>query len=144
MSEDQPNPQANAPEAKKETACINLPPKPTAAPTVKIPAPSAVAGAKPAAAAPAAAGGAAGATQKLPSAAPKAAASAPPAPAASVTAKPSPVMAPRPAVQQASGWIRFGYCSHDRGLRCWSFRVVLDSTFTLATTIHGKFDRFLL
>ena len=103
MSEDQPNPQANAPEAKKETVRINLPPKPTAAPTVKIPAPSAVAGAKPAAAAPAAAGGAAGATQKLPSAAPKAAASAPPAPAASVTAKPSPVMAPRPAVQQASG-----------------------------------------
>ena len=77
MSEDQPNPQANAPEAKKETVRINLPPKPTAAPTVKIPAPSAVAGAKPAAAAPAAAGGAAGATQKLPSAAPKAAASAP-------------------------------------------------------------------
>src|SRR5688572_28279971 len=39
---------------KKETVRINLPPKPTAAPTIKIPAPSAIHAAAPAAAAPAA------------------------------------------------------------------------------------------
>lgn len=38
---------------KKETVRINLPPKPTAAPTIKIPAPSAIHSAAPAAAAPA-------------------------------------------------------------------------------------------
>ena len=37
---------------KKETVRINLPPKPTAAPTIKIPAPSAIHSAAPAAAAP--------------------------------------------------------------------------------------------
>lgn len=37
---------------KKETVRINLPPKPTAAPTIKIPSPSAVASATPAPAAP--------------------------------------------------------------------------------------------
>jgi hypothetical protein len=37
---------------KKETVRINLPPKPTAAPTIKIPSPSAVAAATPAQAAP--------------------------------------------------------------------------------------------
>ncbi|MDG1890889.1 MAG: hypothetical protein P8L18_06215 [Verrucomicrobiota bacterium] len=79
---------------KKETVRINLPPKPTAAPTVKIPAPSAVAGAKPAgAAAPAAAGGVAGSTQKLPSAAPK---SAP----AKASPRPAPAMAPRVAASR--------------------------------------------
>ncbi len=69
---------------KKETVRINLPPKPTAAPTVKIPAPAPAGGAK---AAPAA-----GATQKLPAAAPpapKAAAPGAPAP------RPAPAMAPR-------------------------------------------------
>jgi hypothetical protein len=39
---------------KKETVRINLPPKPTASPTIKIPAPSAIAAATPAQAAPAA------------------------------------------------------------------------------------------
>ncbi|HAO68127.1 MAG TPA: CpaF family protein, partial [Verrucomicrobiales bacterium] len=63
MPDDQKTPQGGAAPAdsgnvqpKKETVRINLPPKPTAAPTVKIPAPSAIAGAKPGAA-PAAAGG---------------------------------------------------------------------------------------
>ena len=41
---------------KKETVRINLPPKPKASPTIKIPAPSAVASATPAQAAPAAGG----------------------------------------------------------------------------------------
>ena len=82
---------------KKETVRINLPPKPTAAPTVKIPAPSAVAGAKPAgAAAPAAAGGVAGSTQKLPSAAPKSAPAAP----AKASPRPAPAMAPRVAASR--------------------------------------------
>ena len=75
---------------KKETVRINLPPKPTAAPTIKIPAPSAISAAAPAAAAPAAA--------------PAASAAAPPsAPAAAqVPGKrppqaPPPAAAPRPA-----------------------------------------------
>ena len=71
---------------KKETVRINLPPKPTAAPTVKIPAPAPAGGAK---AAPAA-----GATQKLPAAAPPAPkAAAPGAPASAP--RPAPAMAPR-------------------------------------------------
>src|SRR5258708_26478615 len=37
---------------KKETVRINLPPKPTAAPTIKIPSPAAISAAAPAAAAP--------------------------------------------------------------------------------------------
>lgn len=108
MADEQQNPQEGAAPAdsgkvqpKKETVRINLPPKPTAAPTVKIPAPSAAAAAKPAAAAPAAAGGAAGSTQKLPSAAPKAAPAAP-ATAAKSPAKPSPAMAPRASAAPAT------------------------------------------
>src|SRR3954471_20204038 len=46
---------------KKETVRINLPPKPTAAPTIKIPAPSAMHAAPPPPAAPVAAAPAAGA-----------------------------------------------------------------------------------
>ena len=41
---------------KKETVRINLPPKPTAAPTIKIPTPAAIGAATPAAPAPVAAG----------------------------------------------------------------------------------------
>ncbi|MDA7559512.1 hypothetical protein OAM00_05690 [Verrucomicrobia bacterium] len=101
MADDQKTPQGGAAPAdsgnvqpKKETVRINLPPKPTAAPTVKIPAPSAIAGAKPGAAPAAAAGGVAGSTQKLPSAAPKAAPAAPPMGGKSPV-RPSPAMAPR-------------------------------------------------
>jgi hypothetical protein len=110
MADDQQTPQGEAAPAdsgkvqpKKETVRINLPPKPTAAPTVKIPAPSAIAGAKPGAApAPAAAaGGAAGSTQKLPSAAPKAAPAAPPV-AGKTPARPSPAMAPRASAAAAT------------------------------------------
>ena len=60
---------------KKETVRINLPPKPTAAPTIKIPAPSAISAAAPAAAAsaaparPAGAAPAAAAAGKAPTAA---------------------------------------------------------------------------
>ena len=85
---------------KKETVRINLPPKPTAAPTVKIPAPAPAVGARPAPAAAAApASRTAAATQKLPaapSAVPRRASvpsSAPP--------RPAPSMAPRRASRSA-------------------------------------------
>lgn len=79
---------------KKETVRINLPPKPTAAPTVKIPAPAPAIGARPApssAAAPSSR--TAAATQKLPaapSAVPRRASVLPSAPP-----RPAPSMAPR-------------------------------------------------
>jgi hypothetical protein len=76
--------EASKVQPKKETVRINLPPKPTAAPTVKIPAPA------PAAAAPASAG----ATQKLPAAAPPAP-KAPAAPKAGGAPRPAPAMTPR-------------------------------------------------
>lgn len=79
MSENIPNPPAGAlppkpaeaakVQPKKETVRINLPPKPTAAPTIKIPAPSAVAAATPAPAAPVAAALATSAAPPTPSAA---------------------------------------------------------------------------
>ena len=72
---------------KKETVRINLPPKPTAAPTVKIPAPAPAGGAK---AAPAA-----GATQKLPAAAPPSPKAAAPAAGPASAPRPAPAMAPR-------------------------------------------------
>lgn len=65
---------------KKETVRINLPPKPTASPTIKIPAPSAVAAATPAQAAPSAIQTQAAASAPAPAASastPRAAASAP-------------------------------------------------------------------
>ena len=74
---------------KKETVRINLPPKPTAAPTIKIPAPSAVH-----AAAPAATAAAAPAAPVAATAAPRAAAAPPPPPAAAA--------APRPAAAAAA------------------------------------------
>ena len=84
---------------KKETVRINLPPKPTAAPTVKIPAPAPVIGARPAPSAPTTpASRTAVATQKLP-AAPSAIprrASVPSAPP-----RPAPSMAPRRASRHA-------------------------------------------
>ncbi len=78
---------------KKETVRINLPPKPTASPTIKIPAPSAVASATPAQAAPAA------------GVAPKAAAAAP-APSAAPAqraAASAPRSAPMPRAMPAAG-----------------------------------------
>ena len=91
MADDTQKTPANAGDAskvqpKKETVRINLPPKPTAAPTVKIPAPAPAGGAK---AAPAAAG----ATQKLPSAAPVAPKAVGAAPGRAP--RPAPAMAPR-------------------------------------------------
>ncbi|MHB8523428.1 MAG: hypothetical protein ACYDH9_22095 [Limisphaerales bacterium] len=71
---------------KKETVRINLPPKPTAAPTIKLPAPPATAGAAPGAAAPVAFGAG--------SAAPHAAA-APSAAAPLATGKAAPAGPPR-------------------------------------------------
>lgn len=85
---------------KKETVRINLPPKPTAAPTIKIPAPSAIHAAAPAAAAsaapaaprasaPAASAPAAAAPASRPAAAPAA-----PAPATRPAAAAAPRYAP--------------------------------------------------
>jgi hypothetical protein len=92
---------------KKETVRINLPPKPTAAPTIKIPAPAAIHAAAPAAAAPAAARPAAAVP-----AAPPAAAKAPAAPAVAAPAAKAPAVAqaaapaaarPAPVVYNAGG-----------------------------------------
>ena len=102
---------------KKETVRINLPPKPTAAPTIKIPAPSAIHAAAPAAAAASAAAPvAAPAAPAAPAAAPRAAVPAA-APAASPAAAPR-ASAPAPArpaaapVYAASG----GYDTVDKVL----------------------------
>ncbi|MFM1943397.1 MAG: hypothetical protein RI897_2379 [Verrucomicrobiota bacterium] len=80
---------------KKETVRITLPPKPTAAPTIKIPAPAIAAATAKAPAAPAAAPAAAAPAAAAPAAAPAARAGAAPAP--------RPAMAPRPAVAAVSG-----------------------------------------
>jgi hypothetical protein len=91
---------------KKETVRINLPPKPTAAPTIKIPAPSAIHAAAPAAAAPSAAPSAAAPSAAAPSAAQKAAApaSAPAArPPAGAPQAPPPARAPAPARPVSAG-----------------------------------------
>jgi translation initiation factor IF-2 len=82
-------PEAAKVQPKKETVRITLPPKPTAAPTIKIPAPAIAA-----------------ATAKAPAAAPAAAAPAAAAPAAragGAAPAPRPAMAPRPAVAAVSG-----------------------------------------
>jgi hypothetical protein len=82
---------------KKETVRINLPPKPTAAPTIKIPAPTPAA--PPAAAKPAAAA----APSPAPAAAAPAAVPAPPTAAprpVAVTSAPRLAPSPRPAVAQ--------------------------------------------
>ncbi|HEV8541866.1 MAG TPA: hypothetical protein VGR78_05710 [Verrucomicrobiae bacterium] len=84
---------------KKETVRINLPPKPTAAPTIKIPAPSAIHAATPGAGAATAvpvAAPVAPAPAAAPAAAKAAAPSAPAAPAQRPTAA-SPAAAPAPA-----------------------------------------------
>jgi hypothetical protein len=92
---------------KKETVRINLPPKPTAAPTIKIPAPAAIHAAAPAAAAsaaarPAAAPSAPPAAAKA-AAAPVSAAAAPArAPVAAPAAAPAPAR-PAPVVYNAAG-----------------------------------------
>src|SRR5262245_60578204 len=79
---------------KKETVRINLPPKPTAAPTIKIPAPPPAAPAPVAAAAPVAAGPAAAPAPPTPAPKP---AGVPPAP----TPAPRPASGPRPAPMAA-------------------------------------------
>lgn len=85
---------------KKETVRINLPPKPTAAPTIKIPAPSAIHAAAPAAAATAAPSAAAPAAPRAaapagaPAGAPASAAAAP-RPTAPPPASARPAAAPR-------------------------------------------------
>lgn len=88
---------------KKETVRINLPPKPTAAPTIKIPAPSAIHAAAPAAAA---ASAAPAAPASAPAAsAPKAAA----APASAAAAPASrPAAAPAPARPAAAPMVAYG------------------------------------
>ncbi|MGA1238823.1 MAG: hypothetical protein ACO34E_18385 [Limisphaerales bacterium] len=85
-------PEAAKVQPKKETVRITLPPKPTAAPTIKIPAPAIAAATAKAPAAPAAA----------PAAAAPAAA-APAARAGGAAPAPRPAMAPRPAVAAVSG-----------------------------------------
>jgi translation initiation factor IF-2 len=77
---------------KKETVRINLPPKPTAAPTIKIPSPAAVAAATPAPAAPVA--GAAGSATAVP------AGSAPSTQGGARAAVAAPAAAPRPAMSR--------------------------------------------
>ncbi len=74
---------------KKETVRINLPPKPTAAPTIKIPAPSAIHAATPGAGAATAAPAAAPAAPAAKSAAPAAAAAPAQKPAAPAAAAPA-------------------------------------------------------
>jgi hypothetical protein len=96
---------------KKETVRINLPPKPTAAPTIKIPAPSAIHAAAPAAAASAAApAAAAGAAPGAPAGAQKAAAPA----SAPVASRPAP--APAPARAAAPVYGGGGLDAIDKGL----------------------------
>ncbi len=80
-------PEAAKVQPKKETVRITLPPKPTAAPTIKIPAPAIAAATAKAPAAPAAAP----------------AAAAPAARAGGAAPAPRPAMAPRPAVAAVSG-----------------------------------------
>jgi len=84
---------------KKETVRINLPPKPTAAPTIKIPAPSAIHAAAPAASAAPSAGAPAAAPAApragAPAAAPTSAAAAPRPAAAPAAPAPRPAAAPR-------------------------------------------------
>ena len=90
---------------KKETVRINLPPKPTAAPTIKLPAPSAIHAAAPASAAPAAAPAAPrAAAPGAPAAAPVAASAAPRPAAAPATAAPRPAPAPRYAAVASGGY----------------------------------------
>lgn len=86
---------------KKETVRINLPPKPTAAPTIKIPSPAAISAAAPAAAAPVAATAAPAAPTAH--AAPAAAASPAKSIASAPTAPARPAAAPRPAVVSGVG-----------------------------------------
>ena len=84
-------PEAAKVQPKKETVRINLPPKPTAAPTIKIPSPAAVAAAAPAASAPAV-GASPGVAAAPPAAAPaRAAAPMAAAPVAAAPARPAPV-----------------------------------------------------
>jgi len=78
---------------KKETVRIALPPKPTAAPTVRLPSPAA-GGAPPAPGAPAAARPAPSAAPAPMASAPKPATAAPAAPAAAPAAMPRPMSAP--------------------------------------------------
>ena len=89
---------------KKETVRINLPPKPTAVPTIKIPAPAASAGAaKPAAPAAAAPVATAPATAAATAAAPAAAT---PRPAAAQVGRPA--AAPRAAAAPAVSGLDLG------------------------------------
>ena len=91
---------------KKETVRINLPPKPTAAPTIKIPAPAAIHAAAPAAPAapkaPPAAPAAAPAAAKAPPAGAPAAPAAAKAPAVAPAAAPAPAR-PAPVVYSGGG-----------------------------------------
>ena len=100
MADNNPNLPGGAPkppegskiQPKKETVRINLPPKPTAAPTIKIPSPSAINAAAPAAAAPAVVTAAA---------APAASAAAPAAQRAIPVSAAAPASATRPAAAPA-------------------------------------------
>jgi len=88
---------------KKETVRINLPPKPTAAPTIKIPAPAPVAPTAAAAPVAAAAPGAApAAAPAAPTPAPRPAASAPSV-ASAPAARPSPAPRPQMSAPAVSG-----------------------------------------
>jgi hypothetical protein len=80
---------------KKETVRINLPPKPTAAPTIKIPAPSAIHAAAPAASAAPSAGAPAAAPRAAAPSAPASAAAAPRPASAPAAPAPRPAAAPR-------------------------------------------------
>lgn len=86
-------PEAAKVQPKKETVRINLPPKPTASPTIKIPSPAAVAAVAPAAAAPAAVA--------APATGPRAAAPASAAPAPAAPPRPTAAAAPRRAASSA-------------------------------------------
>lgn len=114
---------------KKETVRINLPPKPTAAPTIKIPSPSAISAAAPAAAAPVAAAPAA--SSAAPAATQRPAPAAAPVAAAAPKPGPAPIAA-RPAV------IAGGPDGIDKGLAI-AAAVVMIAVLVDAFLLLGKF-----
>src|SRR5688572_26149878 len=116
---------------KKETVRINLPPKPTAAPTIKIPAPSAIHAAAPAAAA------AAPAAPATATAAPRAAAAPPPPPAPAPASRPAAAAAaPAPAPSRpvaAPVYTAGGYDTVDKVLAIAAAVVALAALIRVVT-----------
>jgi hypothetical protein len=116
---------------KKETVRINLPPKPTAAPTIKIPAPSAIH-----AAAPGATSAAAPAAAPVATAAPRAAAAPPPPPTAAAASRPTAAAAPAPAPARPAAapvYTTAGYDTVDKVLAIAAAIVALAALIRVVT-----------